>query len=108
MVRGDDFAPRLPLAAETALFRIAQGALANAILHARATRIEISVAALADRVTLTVADDGAGFDSTRPRHGRASWGLAIMRERAQAVGATLRIDSAPACGTRVVVEIARA
>jgi signal transduction histidine kinase len=107
LVRGEDLAPRPPFAAEMALFRVAQGALANAIAHARATRIEITLAALADRVTLTIADDGSGFDATRPRPGRASWGLAIMRERAEAVGATLRIDSAPARGTRVVVEMAR-
>src|SRR4029078_8190834 len=86
VLRGEDLVPRPPFDAEMALFRVAQGALANAIAHARATRIEITVGALADRVTLTIADDGAGFDATHPRLGRASWGLASMRERAEAVG----------------------
>jgi len=89
------------------MIRVFHDSCHNAIAHAGATQIEITLAALADRLTLTIADDGSGFDATRPRAGRASWGLAIMRERAEAVGATLRIDSAPARGTRVVVEMAR-
>jgi two-component system sensor histidine kinase UhpB len=106
-VQGDDLAPRLSLAAETALFRIAQEALANAAAHARAQRVQITLAATPDRVTLTIADDGAGFDVARAGLARASWGLAIMRERAEAVGATLRIDTGPGRGTRVVAEIGR-
>ena len=97
----------LPLAAETALFRVAQGALANAAAHARATRVQVLLAATPDRATLSIADDGAGFDVAHAALAHASWGLAIMRERAEAVGATLRIDTAPGRGTRVVVEIER-
>ena len=106
-VHGEDLAPRLPLAAETALFRVAQGALANAAAHARATRVQVLLAATPDRVTLTIADDGAGFDVAHAVLAHASWGLAIMRERAEAVGAALRVDTAPGRGTRVVVEIER-
>jgi PAS domain S-box-containing protein len=106
VVHGEDLAPRLPLAAETALFRIAQGALANAIAHANASQIQVTLGATTVCVTLTIADDGIGFDATGVRPGRASWGLAIMRERAEGVGANLSILSAPGRGTRVVVEIA--
>jgi len=91
-----------------ALFRVAQGALANAVAHAKARKIQVTLGATAERVTLTVSDDGVGFDATRGQSGRANWGLAIMRERAEAVGATFAIVSAPGRGTRVVVEIARA
>jgi CheY-like chemotaxis protein len=105
VVHGEDLAPRLPLAAETALFRIAQGALANAIAHANASQIQVTLGATTVCVTLTIADDGIGFDATGVRPGRASWGLAIMRERAEGVGANLSILSAPGRGTRVVVEI---
>ena len=107
IVQGEDLAPRLPRAAEMALFRIAQGALANAVAHARAQRIEITLDATTGGVMLIIADDGVGFDPALARQARANWGLTIMRERAEAVGATLRIDSAPGRGTRVVVEIGR-
>ena len=104
---GQDLDLRLPKAIEMALFRIAQGALANAITHANARKIQVTLNATAERVTLSVADDGIGFDTTHARCGRATWGLAIMRERAEAVGATLSIESTPGRGTRVVVETAR-
>lgn len=106
-VHGEPFVPRLPLAAETALFRVAQGALVNAVTHAQAKRIEILVAATADRATLTIADDGLGFDAAHTSMTHASWGLAIMCERAEAVGAELTVESAPGKGTRVRVEIPR-
>lgn len=106
-VRGEDLAPRLSPAAEMALFRIAQGAIANAVQHARATRIDVLLAAIPERVTLIVADDGAGFDPKRVVPAHASWGLTIMQERAEAVGARLAVKSAPGKGTRVSVEIDR-
>ena len=106
-VHGEPFVPRLPLAAETALFRVAQGALVNAVTHAQAKRIEILLVASADRVALTIADDGAGFDVAEAAQAHASWGLAIMRERAEAVGAELTVESTPGKGTRVCVEILR-
>ena len=106
-VHGEDLAPRLPLATETALFRIAQEALANAVKHARARHIQLLLTATPDQVALTIEDDGVGFDAGHAPLAHASWGLAIMHERAEAVGAALRIDTAPGRGTRVVVEIER-
>jgi len=104
-VSGSEPAPRLPRTVEMALFRIAEGALANCIKHAQASRIEVTLAATATQATLSVADDGEGFE---PDRGAASahWGLTIMRERAEAVGAVLRIASSPGGGTRVSVEVA--
>ena len=104
-VHGEDIEPQLPIAAAMALFRIAQGAIANAIQHARAKHIEVLLAATAERVTLTIADDGAGFDPQHIDPGRPSWGLTIMHERAAAVGARLTVESAPGKGARVCVEI---
>ena len=126
-VHGEDLAPRLSLAAETALFRIAQEALANAVKHARARNIEVVLGATPECVTLTIDDDGVGFDAehTMPARRRRRfddgvgfdtghtmpagnhWGLAIMRERADAVGAALRMESAPGRGVHVIVEIPR-
>ena len=105
-VAGEDLAPRLAPEVELALFRIAQEALANAAKHSKAAAVAVTLAATPARVTLTVADDGRGFDAETLRPG-ASWGLTILRERAAAAGAELRIDSAPGRGTRVVAEVAR-
>jgi PAS domain S-box-containing protein len=106
-VQGEDLAPRLSSAAEMALFRVAQGAIANAVQHARAKRIEVLLAATPERVTLAIADDGAGFDPKHVVPAHTSWGLTIMQERAEAVGARLTVESAPGKGTRVRVEIDR-
>ncbi|MBI2318145.1 MAG: PAS domain-containing sensor histidine kinase [Betaproteobacteria bacterium] len=106
-VHGEDFTPRLPLAVETALFRIAQEALANAIKHARARNIEVALGATPERVTLTIADDGVGFAAEHTKSAGNHWGLATMRERADTVGAKLRIESPPGRGVHVIVEIPR-
>jgi signal transduction histidine kinase len=107
VVHGEDIVPRLAPEVEIALFRVAQEAVANAAKHARAKRIEVTLANTSERITLTIADDGVGFDGGRAQPAPASWGLAIMRERAEAVGAALRIESAAGRGTRVVVEAVR-
>lgn len=106
-VSGAECQPRLPPRVELALFRIAQEALANVAKHApAASTVAITLACSPQRVMLTVADDGSGFDPGAAARGATSWGLAIMRERAAAVGAALRIDSVPGHGTHVAVEIA--
>ncbi len=90
---------------EEALFRIAQEALANVAKYAHADRATIAVDATADTICLAIQDDGRGFDPglVHPPTRESGWGLMIMRERAAAVGADLRIDSAPGRGTRIVV-----
>jgi signal transduction histidine kinase len=94
--------PRLPPPAETALFRIAQEALNNVSKHARATKAEVRIAEAKGRIVLSITDDGMGFEASRQQPVDAqSWGMTTMRERAQAVGAMLTIDSAPGRGTRV-------
>ncbi len=104
---GEDIVPRLAPDIEMALFRIAQEALVNAAKHSGARRIEVSLSAEAGKVTLIVADNGRGFDTTGLGTKRASWGLSIMRERAETIGAELRVESIPGRGTRVLVEHAR-
>jgi two-component system sensor histidine kinase UhpB len=103
-LRGKDLSPRPAAAVETAMFRIAQEALNNAIKHARAGGVEIEVVSAADGLRLIVSDDGAGF-SDDAVSGRTTWGMSTMRERAEAIGAMLRVDSAPGRGTRIMVEI---
>jgi signal transduction histidine kinase len=83
-----------------ALVAIAREAVANAVRHARAHRVEVSLNGV-DRVYLRVSDDGAGFD---PAHvDDQGFGLLGMRERAEAIGATLRVSSRSGVGTDVEV-----
>ncbi len=90
--------PPLGLPRETALYRIATEALHNALRHASASEVRVSVCAAGRRVTLEVSDDGSGFV---PGLATAGLGLASMRDRATAAGAALDIRSAPGRGTRI-------
>ncbi|MCI0850346.1 MAG: GAF domain-containing sensor histidine kinase [Chloroflexi bacterium] len=96
---------RFNAALEQELFRIAQEALNNCLKHAQAEQISLSLDMTNERVALTVRDDGAGFDPSDPRLRSKRLGLTSMRERAESIGATLRIESAPGAGTVVMVEV---
>ena len=93
-------------AQQTVALRIVQEALQNIRRHAEARHVRVTtrLEGAGDWV-LEIADDGRGFDpEQRPtRAGEPSYGLRIMRERAEAVGAGLNIASQPGCGTRVTV-----
>ena len=86
-------------AVSVAAQRIAGEALNNAVRHAGATRITVSVAADAGDLVLEVGDDGSGVVTARA----GGVGLSSMRERAEAVGGTLHIDATPGRGTVVRV-----
>lgn len=84
---------------------ICQEAMTNAIHHAAATRIDITLRFLRDSINLSVADNGRGFpaDDTAVRTGH--FGIAVMEERARKLGGTLRLLSAPGVGTEVAVDV---
>jgi PAS domain S-box-containing protein len=84
-----------------ALYRIAQEALNNAAKHAGANRSTVAARWRSDSVSLTISDDGRGFDPTRVS--RAHLGLGIMQERADAIGAVLTVRSDVGRGTTVEV-----
>ena len=86
------------------LLRTAQEALANVRKHAEAGSARVTLAYTDVGVSLAVADDGAGFDTSFPSDGN---GLANMRHRAEAVGGILDLDSAPGRGTTVRLTIPR-
>ncbi len=88
-----------------ALFRILQEAVLNVRRHARARAlwIELRRDPARDLLELVVRDDGLGFDPAVPARGH--YGLLTMRERAEACGGALEIDSAPGRGTRVRVSV---
>ncbi|WP_051298167.1 sensor histidine kinase [Brevibacterium album] len=99
-----DGAPHiLPRAAETTLLRIVQGALGNAVAHARAAGIVVTLTYLERGAAVDIVDDGVGFDPTavRPPAETGSFGLGMMRKRAEEAGGRLVVESAPGRGTAV-------
>jgi signal transduction histidine kinase len=89
------------------LFRIAQEALRNAAVHGDARRLAVDVArAPADgRITLTVIDDGCGFDLEGVRRNGCGLGLLTMEERARLIAGTLSINTSPGAGTVIRVQV---
>jgi two-component system sensor histidine kinase UhpB len=85
-------------------FRIVQEAVNNTLRHASAERITVSVRADANRLLLSVRDDGRGFDVAEALRGAATGrhlGLLGMRERVEALGGRLEIDSTAGHGTEI-------
>lgn len=97
--------PRLESSIEITLLRIAQEALFNIVKHARASEVRLDLTWLGTTVCLSVQDNGVGMDLTRPEAYTGSHGLTIMRERAEAVGGTLKVASEPGRGTTIEVHI---
>ncbi|MBS2964347.1 GAF domain-containing sensor histidine kinase [Actinocrinis puniceicyclus] len=105
----------LPPAHEQVVLRVAQEALHNALRHARAKRIEITLGPLPrGGARLSVVDDGVGFETqagagagaaTNANAAERGLGLASMRERADSVGGRVLVTSAPGEGTAVRLEV---
>ena len=90
---------------EEELLRIGQEAVANAVRHAEATRIDVQLIYEAARVSLQVADDGRGFEPSPERSGpEGHYGIKGMHERAEEIDAALVLESTPGGGTRISVE----
>lgn len=90
-------------AGDAMLFRLVQEALLNVRKHARAQRVQIRFAVEGDHAILSIADDGCGFDPNVAVRGH--YGLLTMRERAEALGGELRVDSEADWGTRISVRL---
>jgi signal transduction histidine kinase len=97
---------RLPKEVEFALYRIAQGAIANVAWHSKAKTAIINLRLTSDEFVMEIEDDGKGFDASKPiqvdesGHGR---GLLSMKERASLLGGVCDIQSQPGKGTRIKV-----
>jgi signal transduction histidine kinase len=100
---------RLAPEIETALYRIVQEALTNAVRHAQPRRIAVEVREEGPRIRAVVRDDGQGFDvvAALARRGERGLGLIGIRERAAALGGTVDIRSTPGQGTELCVVIPR-
>lgn len=102
---GDPARTGLPKTVDLAMFRIVQEALNNIAKHSSANRVEIAISRRNGHATLSVRDNGVGFDpeSVEPSEG-SGWGLLIMRERAESVGARFSLKAQPNAGVNVLVE----
>jgi signal transduction histidine kinase len=99
---------RLPAEVETVLYRVAQEAVTNATRHAQPKRVSVLLTRTGSDVTLTIEDDGVGFDPgliASPEPDRPRLGLAGMRERVGLVGGTLQIESSAGRGTTVLARV---
>ena len=88
----------------TAAYRIAQEALTNVARHAQATHARVALVRWNGMLTLSVTDDGKGFESDSQKDA-ANFGLAGMRERSSLAGGALEIHTLPGEGTEIVFRV---
>jgi nitrate/nitrite-specific signal transduction histidine kinase len=96
----------LPAPIQLLSYQIAREAIQNAVKHADASNIWVTLGAADQDVELRIRDDGAGFDSSQPSP-EGHYGLSIMRERAYIGGGSLDLKSAPGEGTSLTVRFHR-
>jgi signal transduction histidine kinase len=99
-LHADGTGPTTEVALQADVLRIIHEACSNAVRHGAAGRIDVRLAADADRLDLWVRDDGTGFDPARAQ-GESGLGLQSMRERTARWGGTCSIESSPGQGTVV-------
>lgn len=87
----------LPMAIEAALLRVAQSGLANVVRHAHASRTQLELDYTQTEVSLTITDDGVGFEPAEAK----GFGLRGVRSRATELGGTCEVTSAPGKGARL-------
>jgi len=96
---------RLAPMVENSLLRIGQECISNAVKHARAKNIDVTLAYERSRIRLSVRDDGIGFAGPAAGAATSRFGLAGMRERVALITGELHIASEPGQGTEVVVTV---
>lgn len=101
-----DKLPVLSPDVEQCIYRVAQEAIVNVDNHARAKTMTVKLEVLDSKLTLTVSDDGFGFDTTK-NDGEGHFGVKGMKERAELVGGELSLSSKPGYGTTVQLAIDR-
>lgn len=91
----------LPSEVQTIFYRVCQEALSNIAKHSKANRVDIFLTQEKPTIGIRIRDDGAGFDPEKIPSGH--YGLSMMRERAEGIGATFSVSSQPDHGTEVVL-----
>ncbi|MFB6956462.1 GAF domain-containing sensor histidine kinase [Streptomyces sp. NPDC056309] len=95
----------LPAAQEEAMLRVAQEALHNALRHARADHVDVTLDRRGSGAVLRITDDGTGFDPKAVRRAGRHLGLVSMRDRASGAGGQLTVESEPGKGTAIEMEV---
>ena len=103
----DEASFRLPADYEIACFRVVQESITNVLRHAAARRIDVRVARSANRLSLSIQDDGRGFDplTLDESAARGHLGVLGMRERIRARGGQFALTSTPGLGTTIQIEL---
>ena len=94
---------RLPVRLETSIYRVVEQALTNIRQHAEARNVTINLVMSPENVTLSIEDDGCGFDTSEAQDGH--YGLVGMNERIKLAGGAMTISSSPGEGTRIEATI---
>ncbi len=92
---------------EQCIYRVAQEALENVLTHAGAKNLSVSLSQAGETLSLSVRDDGAGFDPDQVET-IGHFGLLGMRERAEMAGGSLKVESSTGAGTSIVLTIGAA
>lgn len=95
---------RIQIGAETNLYKLVQEAINNIIKHSKSNYVTIQYMKFGDQIQLIIEDDGQGFNPNKLNK-NTGFGLASMKSRATALGATIEIDSQPGHGTTLIVDI---
>jgi len=98
----------LSLQVRTAVFKIVQQAVMNAVRGGKAKNVKIMAGIGGDAIRVKVLDDGIGFDVAKERElaeERGTWGLVNMEERARLIGGSVSITSEPGRGSTVFLEV---
>ncbi len=103
-VHHDSLSP-IPTDLATCVYRIAQESLNNVARHAKATEVEVELICDEGMITLSVRDNGVGFDAVNASQGRGRLGLLSMKERVRLVRGTLNVSSSPGGGTHIDVGV---
>ncbi|WP_075590506.1 sensor histidine kinase [Labilibacter marinus] len=93
---------RLKLSAEMSFYRIIQEALNNVIKYAKADECAIQLIKHENMVSLTIEDDGVGFNINEIKH---SFGIHNMKARAESIGAHIQVESSKGRGTQIIIEL---
>lgn len=101
-------AESIPKECAIALFRVVQEGLTNVVRHAQARQVRLAITSDSQRYLLLLIDDGSGMKLDEAQQFRWSHGLAGMRQRVQALGGQFGIESSPAEGTTLRIEVPKA
>jgi PAS domain S-box-containing protein len=109
VIKGQELEPRLSLEVETNIFRIVQESLTNVAKHSHATKVTITLKEQDGKITITIADNGIGFDPLVGHKPLETKGLGLisMKERAESINGKLSVKSSPGKGTRITIEAER-